>query len=118
MILEITINGKTHPAEVPEALLDEAEDFFLKLDQDMDRGCQMSRQWVDSPSIEQRCQIVADRIWTAVHKKNRAMVGLGSAYILKRMPGVRRVDIDTSGDITQTTFEVSDTGDAPFKAAG
>ena len=105
MLLEITINGKTHPAEVPETLLNEAEDFFQKLDHDMDQGCQMSRQWVDQPNVKQRCQIIADRIWTAVHKKNRAMVGLGSAYILKRMPGVSRVRIDTSGDITQTSFE-------------
>ena len=104
MILEITVNGKAHPVEVPESLLEEARDFFLKLDRDMDRGCQMSRQWVDHPNDEQRCQVVADRIWTAVHKKNRAMVGLGSAYILRRLPGVRRVCIDTSGDITQTTF--------------
>ena len=56
VILEITINGKTHPAEVPEALLNEAEDFFRKLDRDMDHGCQMSRRWVDNPSVEQRCQ--------------------------------------------------------------
>ena len=86
-------------------MLNEAEDFFRKLDRDMDHGCQMSRRWVDNPSVEQRCQIVADRIWTAVHKRNRAMVGLGSAYILKRMPGVSRIHIDPAGDMTQTTFE-------------
>ena len=105
MILDITINGRRHPVEVPESLLEEADDFFRKIDRDMDRGCQMSRKWVENPNAEQRCQVVADRILTAVHKKNRAMVGLGSAYILKRMPGVRHVRIDTSGDMTQTLFE-------------
>ncbi len=105
MILKITINGNTHPVEVPESLLDEAQDFFRKLDRDMDSGYQMSQQWVDDPSAEQRCQIVADRILTAVHKKNRALVGLGSAYILRRIPGVSRVRIDTSGDMTKTVFE-------------
>ena len=104
LVLEITVNGRTHPVQVPEFLLKEARDFFVKLDRDMDRGCQMSRRWVDNPNNEQRCQIVADRIWTAVHRKNQALVGLCSAYILRRLPGVRRVCIDTSGDITQTTF--------------
>ncbi len=105
MTLNITINGKRHPVEVPESLLNEADDFFRKIDRDMDRGYQMSRQWVERPSVEQRCQIVADRILTAVHQKNRALVGLGSAYILKHMPGVSHVRIDTSGDMTQTLFE-------------
>lgn len=105
MVLKITISGKAYPVEVPESLLKEAQDFFRKLDRDMDRGYQMSRQWIEKPNVEQRCQIVADRILTAMHKKNRAMVGLGSAYILQQMPGVRHVRINTSGDITQTLFE-------------
>ncbi len=105
MKLRITISGKTYPVEVPESLLEEARDFFRKLDRDMDCGYQMSRRWVEKPNVEQRCQIVADRILTAMHKKNQAMVGLGSAYILQRMPGIRHVRIDTSGDMTQTLFE-------------
>ena len=105
MVLNIQINDREYPVEVPEPLLDEAEDFFSRLNRDMDRGYQMSRQWVDSPNVEQRCQIIADRILTAVHQKNRSMVGLGSAYILKHMPGVSRVRIDTAGDMTHTVFE-------------
>ena len=105
MVLNIQINDKEYPVEVPEPLLDEAEDFFSRLNQDMDRGYQMSRQWVGNPSVEQRCQIIADRILTAMHRKNRFMVGLGSAYILKYMPGVSHVRIDTAGDMTHTVFE-------------
>ena len=116
MTLNITINGKCHPVEVPEFLLEEADDFFRKVDHDMDRGCQMSRQWVEKPNAEQRCQIIADRILTAVHKKNRAMVGLGSAYILKRMPGIIHVRIDTTGDMAQTLFEFGPLGRPVEKA--
>ena len=105
MILKITISEKVYPVEVPEFLLDEAGDFFQKINRDMDNGYQMSRQWVDKPTVKQRCQIIADRILTAMHKKNQAMVGLGSAYILKHMPNVSHVHINTSGDINQTVFQ-------------
>ncbi len=110
MTLEIVISGNAYPVEVPDALLDEAQDFFRRLDRDMDHGCQMSRRWVDEPSTEQRCQVVANRILTAVHQRNQAMIGLGSAYILKHLPGVSRVRIDTSGDMTQTLFEFGPRG--------
>ena len=39
------------------------------MDQDMDAGWQMSRDWVDNPSREQRCQIVADKLLTALGKR-------------------------------------------------
>ena len=107
MILKIIIDEKTIPIEVPEYMLAEAEDFFNKMDTDMDSGWQMSRTWVDQPDNIQRCQIAADRILTSVHTENEKMATLMAAYILKKLPNISSVDIDTEGDITQTTFSES-----------
>ena len=104
MILKIIIDEKTIPIEVPEYMLTEAEDFFNKMDTDMDSGWQMSRTWVDQPDNIQRCQIAADRILTSVHTENEKMATLLAAYILKKLPNIASVDIDTEGDMTQTTF--------------
>ena len=55
MKLNIIVEGRTNGFEVPDNLLIEAKDFFAKLDQDMDKGWQMSRDWVEKPDAEQRC---------------------------------------------------------------
>ena len=104
MILKAIIDEKTIPIEVPDYMLVEAEEFFNKIDLDMDSGWQMSRSWVDNPNNVQRCQIAADRILTSVHSNNEKMATLMAAYILKKLPNVSSVDIDTEGDITQTSF--------------
>ena len=104
MILKVIIDEKTIPIEVPDYMLVEAEEFFNKMDSDMDGGWQMSREWVDAPNNVQRCQIAADRILTSIHTDSEKMATLMAAYILKKLPNVSSVDIDTEGDITQTQF--------------
>ena len=105
MILKVIIDEKTIPIEVPDSMLNEAADFFTKMDADMDAGWQMSRTWVEQPSTLQRCQIAADRILSSVHTENEKMATLMAAYILLKLPNVSSVNIDTEGDITQTAFK-------------
>ena len=105
--LNITIGEDNYPVKVPTDMLESGESFFAKVDSDMDRGWQMSRRWVENPDTVQRCQILADRMLTAMQTRNHQMVGLTAAYILNRLPGVEHVDLDTTGDITQTRFEVN-----------
>ncbi len=102
MILKIVVEEQIYPVTVPDYIITEAEDFFSKLDRDMDKGWQMSRIWVEKPDLYQRCQIVADRILGAFHTENQKMVLLMSGYILSRLPQVEEVVVDTSGDITLT----------------
>ena len=104
MLLQVHVADQQFPIEVPEDVLEQADDFFAKLDKDMDAGWQMSREWVSSPNTLQRCQIVADRLLTALHNGNASMIRLASAYIIRRMEGVRAVNIDATGDMMQTTF--------------
>lgn len=104
MILKVIVDEKTIPIEVPDYMLSEAQTFFNKIDSDMDAGWQMSREWVENPDTVQRCQIAADRILTSLHTESEKMATLMAAYILKKLPNVTTVDIDTEGDITQTSF--------------
>lgn len=102
MKLNILVDGRSNAFEVPDNLLLEARDFFAKLDADMDKGWQMSRDWVDKPNAEQRCQIAADRILTAIDTDNEKMLMLMVAYILKTMPGIKSINIDVTGDMNET----------------
>lgn len=102
MILKLTIDDQTYDIDVPERIMQEAGEFYAKMDSDMDRGWQMSRYWVEKPDLYQRCQIVADRVLGAFHTENQRMVLLMSGYILSRVPHVEEVVVDTTGDITLT----------------
>ena len=102
MILKVTIDEKTFPLELDNEMISSAQDVFVKMDADMDQGWQMSRTWVEVPNETQRCQIVADKMLTAIQQEKTATVGLMAAYILNKLPGIQAIDIDTSGDMNLT----------------
>lgn len=102
MILNVTLDEQNYPIEVPDHIIKEDEAFFARMDQDMDQGWQMSREWVDNPDQTQRCQIVADKLFTAINQENETMVKLMVGYILSRMPEVKTIHIDTHGEMLET----------------
>ena len=105
MILNVTINENTWPVRIPEGMTEQAASLFARMDADMDRGWQMSRVWVDDPDTLQRCQIVADRLLTAMENHKQEYATMMAAYIAARIPDVREIIIDASGDMTQTRIE-------------
>jgi len=102
--LTIEFDDKSYSINVPVTLVDEAQDFFDKMDRDMDAGWQMSRWWVPDPDQTQRCQIVADKLLTAITDQNEAYAELLCAYILKTKPATRRIRINTDGEIQGNEF--------------
>ena len=118
MILKAVIEEHEYSLNVPDRVLQEAEAFFAKLDADMDGGWQMSRDWVSKPNQVERCQIVANKLLTALEKENQQLGVLMAGYILSRMPGVQSVEMDTRGEIQNTQFTVAERPAAPSPAAG
>ena len=102
MRFKVVIGDQVYAIEVSEEILREAGDILARLDRDMDRGWQMSREFVTQPDRLQRCQIVADRLLTSITQGNQATAMLMAAYIASRMPGVVGVDIDASGEMQNT----------------
>lgn len=102
MQLNIQIDDASYAIDVPPEMLEDGADFFTKVDHDMDRGWQMSRQFVEHPDSVQRCQIAADKILTAMHTGNKKLACLMAAYILRRFPGIQSVKIDTQGEMFNT----------------
>lgn len=101
MRFNVMIDDQTYPFEVPQFILDEGEEFFAKLDRDMDRGFQMSRTWIENPGRMQRCQIAADRILDAIHRENDKLGIMMAAYIISRLPGATGVRLSTEGDMLE-----------------
>jgi hypothetical protein len=104
MRFKVIIGEQIYAIEVRDELLGEAAEFHARLDRDMDRGWQMSRQFVAQPDTLQRCQIVADKLLTSIMNDNEATMLLMAAYIVLRMPGAIGVDIDASGEMQNTVL--------------
>jgi len=104
LILNVYIEDSHYPLDVSEALIRDAEDFFTRMEADMAAGWQMSREWVDAPTLTQRCQIVADKLMAALQADNPQLVSMMAGYILSRMPGIKGVRIDTGGEMQETEF--------------
>ena len=102
MRFKVVIGEQAYAIELPDDLLRESADFHAKLDRDMDRGWQMSREFVAQPDRLQRCQIVADRLLTSLAQGNEATAMLMASYIALRMPGAIGVDIDAQGEMQNT----------------
>ncbi len=106
MVLKVIIDDQLYELNVPEALIREAGDFFDQMDRDMDKGWQMSRDWVEHPSREDRCRIVGDKLLTALEKENHKLGRLMAGYILSRFPEVESLEPDTSGEIQNTLINL------------
>lgn len=104
MILKAIIDDHEYSLNVPEAAITQGEEYFARLDVDMDQGWQMSREWVQHPNQVERCQIVADKLLTALENENEKLGMLTAGYILSRMPNVDTVEIDIRGEIQNTRF--------------
>ncbi len=114
MKLNIIVDGRSNAFNVPDNMLVEARDFFDKMDSDMDKGWQMSRDWVDDLSAEQRCQVAADKILDAIENDNEKLLMMMAAYILYKMPGITGVHIDVTGDMNETAIIMGQEDDRPL----
>ncbi len=98
MNVTVEIDDKSYDLNVPETLALEAIEFFEKMDRDMNCGWQMSRWWVPDPDQNQRCQIVADKLLTAMQQENEEFALLMAGYILHNKPDTRRIRLNTDGE--------------------
>jgi hypothetical protein len=104
MILKAIVDDQVYTLNVPDQILQQGEDFFDQLDRDMDQGWQMSREWVDRPDRLQRCQIIADKLLSALEKENERLGMMMAGYIVARLPNVDAVEFDLQGEIQNNQF--------------
>ncbi|MBK5937982.1 hypothetical protein [Halochromatium roseum] len=108
MILKAIIDEQVYTLNVPDPVIERGDEFFDQLDRDMDQGWQMSREWVEAPDRLQRCQIIADKLLTALEKENEKLGMLMAGYILSRLPQVESVELDLQGEIQNNQFRFSE----------
>ena len=105
MELNIIVDDYSMNLDLPDGFLAASVEAFDRLDRSMDQGVQFGRQWIEHPNPQQRCQVAADKLLTALETDNQNLALLSAGYIFSRIPGVRRVRIDNSGELLGTVFE-------------
>ena len=107
MILNVSITGNMLTIDVPQELITNASELFLKMDEDMNNGWTMGREYIDNPNLEQRCQIVADKLLTAIDNEDEQLKIMMAAYILSRVPNVMTLHIDNTGDMNESWLDIA-----------
>jgi len=98
MILKVLIDDQLLELNVPEAFIDQAQDFFARMDADMDRGWQVNREWVEQPDRMLRALIAANKLFTALENEDHKLGRLMAGYILSRIPDVDTVELNPAGE--------------------
>lgn len=98
MILKVVIDDQLLELNVPEAFVEQARDFFAKMDEDMDRGWQVNREWIEQPDPMLRAQIAANKLLTALENEDHKLGRLMAGYIVARFPDVDTVELKPAGE--------------------
>lgn len=99
---DVFIEGNQYTVSVDHADIEHGMNFFADMDRDMDRGWRMGPEYVHEPNLTQRSQIVAERLMLALENRNTSLKAAMAAYIVWRVPNIRELHIDTSGDPSLT----------------
>ena len=106
MIFNINIDQEPFTLEVSEAVIKEAQEFINEMDADFNRGVQLGRHWLDSPSDEQRCQIAINKIVGAMHQENIRLVYLMASYVLSKFPNIKMITYSSDYEIDEIDIEL------------
>ncbi|MCN4145064.1 MAG: hypothetical protein LC437_08615 [Thiohalomonas sp.] len=106
-VLNVVIDGQMSSVNVEEDMLLSGSPLFNKMDEDMNKGWTLSKEFVANPNITQRCQIVGDKLLTAIEDENEQMKTMMTGYILSRVPNIMTIHIDNTGEIFETQIELA-----------
>jgi hypothetical protein len=109
--LTVIVDDRTHKIEVPDDILHDGEEFFRKMDRDMDAGWRMGPEFIENPTQVNRCQIAANKLLVSLSTTNETLAKLMAGYIVKRLRGVSGVRIDTGGEMLNTEFIYDNSAD-------
>lgn len=101
-MLKVVFEEQVYQINIPQDVLEEGEEFFQRMNRDMDKGWQMGREWIESPDQMQRCQIAADRLVDAISGENEMLASLMAGYIITQRPGTKAVNVSTAGEPMET----------------
>ncbi len=106
-ILNVVVDGQMYAINVEEEMILSGSSLFNKMDEDMNKGWTLGKDFVESLSVTERCQVVGDKLLTALEDDNEKMKTMMAGYILSRVPNIMTIHIDNTGEIQETQLELA-----------
>jgi len=106
-ILNVVVDGQMYAINVEEETILSGSSLFNKMDEDMNKGWTLGKDFVESLNVTERCQIVGDKLLTALEDDNEQMKTMMAGYILSRVPNIMTIHIDNTGEIQETQLELA-----------
>jgi len=106
MNFNITIDDESYTLEVKNELMQELKNVHADMDAEYDKGIQLGRYWIESPDLEQRCQLTANKVVSAIHQENIRLFYLNASYILSKFPNLKRVTVSSDFEISDIDIEL------------
>jgi hypothetical protein len=106
MNFNITIDEESYTLEVSDAIMQELQGTIKEMDADFDKGAQIGRYWIETPSDEQRCQLAADKVVSAVHQQNVRLFYQMAAYVLTKFPTLKMATVSSDFEVSDIHFEI------------
>ena len=106
MNFNITIDEESYTLEVKDELMLELKDAHQEMDAEYDKGLQLGRFWIESPTLEQRCQLTANKVVSAIHQENIRQFYLMASYILSKFPNLKQITVSSDFEISDIDIEV------------
>ena len=98
MQFDVYIEDTPYTLEVDPLDIEAGKPMFDTMDKDMDGGWRMGPEYVHHPDITQRVQIVAERLMLAMEARNQPLITAMAAYIAYRVPNIRELHVDSTGE--------------------
>jgi len=102
MFLVVIVEDWQRQLEVPKEVIEQGHKFFDMVDNDIDKGWKMGPDYIEHPDRDQRIQIVADRLLTAIETEKNELRDLLAGYIVNKDATVTAIRIDPNGDPLST----------------
>ncbi|VAW82629.1 hypothetical protein MNBD_GAMMA12-577 [hydrothermal vent metagenome] len=102
MFLVVIVEDWQRQLEVPDDVVKHGHEFFDMVDKDIDKGWKMGPDYIEHPDRDQRIQIVADRLLTAIETEKNELRDLLAGYIITKDSTVTAIRIDPNGDPLST----------------
>ena len=99
MKLKVIIEEQTLTLPIDTDFVEKAAGFFDNMDNDMSKGWQMGREWVEKPDPQQKLTIVADKLLTALENDDKRLGMMMAGYIKSRAPQVATIEMDVTGEM-------------------
>ena len=106
MNFNITIDEESYTLEVKDKLMLELKDMHHEMDAEYDKGLQLGRYWIEAPTLEQRCQLTANKVVSAIHQEDIRQFYLTASYILSKFPNLKQVTVSSDFEISDIDIEV------------